>query len=193
MKKVLESKDLINVGVFTAIYFVVFFGCMMLGYMPIFIVALPIVCSIVSGIPFMLYLSKVKKFGMISLTGTIVGLIHFLMGSGIFCLILGVIFGILADLILKSGDYKSSKKTIIGYGTFSLWLIGFLMPIFIMRETYFNSLRVNYGDDYVNTLINFIPEWSLPLLIVLTFISGIIGAWVGKKVLKKHFERVGIV
>ena len=33
----LQAKDLINVGVFTAIYFVIFFAGMMLGYIPIFI------------------------------------------------------------------------------------------------------------------------------------------------------------
>lgn len=33
----LQTKDLINVGIFTAIYFVIFFAGMMLGYIPIFI------------------------------------------------------------------------------------------------------------------------------------------------------------
>ena len=64
----LQAKDLINVGVFTAIYFVIFFAGMMLGYIPIFIPLLGLVCPILCGIPFMLYLTKVKKFGMVSLT-----------------------------------------------------------------------------------------------------------------------------
>lgn len=57
----LQAKDLINVGVFTAIYFVIFFAGMMLGYIPIFIPLLGLVCPILCGIPFMLYLTKVKK------------------------------------------------------------------------------------------------------------------------------------
>ena len=64
----LQAKDLINVGIFTAIYFVIFFAGMMLGYIPIFIPLLGLVCPILCGIPFMLYLTKVKKFGMVSLT-----------------------------------------------------------------------------------------------------------------------------
>lgn len=36
-KNKLQAKDLINVGIFTAIYFVLFFAGMMLGYIPIFI------------------------------------------------------------------------------------------------------------------------------------------------------------
>ena len=60
----LQAKDLINVGIFTAIYFVIFFAGMMLGYIPIFIPLLGLVCPILCGIPFMLYLTKVKKLGM---------------------------------------------------------------------------------------------------------------------------------
>ena len=82
----LQTKDLINVGIFTAIYFVIFFAGMMLGYIPIFIPLLGLVCPILCGIPFMLYLTKVKKFGMVSLTGIILGLLNLIMGSGVLVL-----------------------------------------------------------------------------------------------------------
>ena len=87
----LQTKDLINVGIFTAIYFVIFFAGMMLGYIPIFIPLLGLVCPILCGIPFMLYLTKVKKFGMVSLTGIILGLLNLIMGSGVLVLIFGII------------------------------------------------------------------------------------------------------
>ena len=48
--KKLQAKDLINVGIFTAIYFVIFFAGMMLGYIPIFIPLLGLVCPILCGI-----------------------------------------------------------------------------------------------------------------------------------------------
>ena len=90
--KKLQAKDLINVGVFTAIYFVIFFAGMMLGYIPIFIPLLGLVCPILCGIPFMLYLTKIKKFGMVSLTGIVLGLLNLIMGSGVLVLIFGIIF-----------------------------------------------------------------------------------------------------
>ena len=79
--KRLQAKDLINVGIFTAIYFVIFFAGMMLGYIPIFIPLLGLVCPILCGIPFILYLTKVKKFGMVTLTGVILGLLNLIMGA----------------------------------------------------------------------------------------------------------------
>lgn len=106
-KNKLQAKDLINVGIFTAIYFVLFFAGMMLGYIPIFIPLLGLVCPIICGIPFMLYLTKVKKFGMVTLSGIILGLLNMLIGSGVLVLIFGIVFGVAADLIMKSGKYKS--------------------------------------------------------------------------------------
>ncbi|MDR1901692.1 MAG: MptD family putative ECF transporter S component [Treponema sp.] len=101
MENKLQAKDLINVGIFTVIYIVIFYACMMLGYIPIFIVLLPVVCSVVCGIPFMLYLTRVKKFGMVTLTGLICGLLMMVMRSGIMVLAFGIGFGLMGDLKVK--------------------------------------------------------------------------------------------
>lgn len=81
--KKLQAKDLINVGIFTVIYIVLYYVAMMLGYIPIFIVLLPLICPVICGIPFMLYLTKIKCFGMVTLTGAICGLLMMIMGSGL--------------------------------------------------------------------------------------------------------------
>ena len=149
----LQAKDLINVGIFTAIYFVIFFAGMMLGYIPIFIPLLGLVCPILCGIPFMLYLTKVKKFGMVSLTGIILGLLNIIMGSGVLVLIFGIIFGVLGDVILRAGKYQSWKCTLLGNGVFSLWIMGYVSRMFLTRDTFFASLVSSYGQEYVDMLI----------------------------------------
>ena len=192
MDKKLQAKDLINVGIFTAIYFVIFFAGMMLGYIPIFIPLLGFVCPILCGIPFMLYLTKVKKIGMVSLSGIILGLLNLLIGSGVLVLVFGVVFGIVADLIMKAGKYSSWKCTLLGNGVFSLWIMGFVSRMFLTRTEFFESLISGYGQEYVNTLMSYTPNWMNPVLLVVTFIGGILGALLGKAVLKKHFEKAGI-
>ena len=192
MDKKLQAKDLINVGIFTAIYFVIFFAGMMLGYIPIFIPLLGFVCLILCGIPFMLYLTKVKKIGMVSLSGIILGLLNLLIGSGVLVLVFGVVFGIVADLIMKAGKYSSWKCTLLGNGVFSLWIMGFVSRMFLTRTEFFESLISGYGQEYVNTLMSYTPNWMYPVLLVVTFIGGILGALLGKAVLKKHFEKAGI-
>ena len=41
--------------------------------------------------------------------------------------------------------------------------------------------------------MKFIPDWSLIPLLVGIFIAGILGALIGRSLLKKQFERAGIV
>ena len=188
----LQAKDLINVGIFTATYFVIFFAGMMLGYIPISIPLLGLVCPILCGISFMLYLTKVKKFGMVSLTGIILGLLNLVMGSGVLVLIFGIIFGVLGDVILRTGKYQSWKCTLLGNGVFSLWIMGYVSRMFLTRDTFFASLVSSYGQEYVDTLMSYTPGWTYPVLFVVTFIGGILGALLGKAVLKKHFEKAGI-
>lgn len=188
----LQAKDLINVGIFTTIYFVLFFAGMMLGYIPIFIPLLGLVCPILCGIPFMLYLTKVKKFGMVSLTGIVLGLLNLIMGSGVLVLIAGVAFGVLSDLVLRTSKYQSWKCTFIGNGIFSLWIMGYVSRMFLTRDAFFSSLVSSYGQEYVDTLMSYTPGWMFPVLFIVTFIGGILGALLGKAVLKKHFEKAGI-
>ena len=73
MKKGLSAKDLINVGIYTAIYLVIFFVVGMMNAIPILYPAIYLVIPIVTGIPFMLFLTKTEKFGMVTIMSIIIG------------------------------------------------------------------------------------------------------------------------
>jgi energy-coupling factor transport system substrate-specific component len=188
----LQAKDLITVGIFTAIYFVIFFACGMLGYMPLFMLLIPFICPFVSGIPFMLYLTKVKKFGMVTITGLICGVLMLLTGMSWPPIITGIGFGLIADFILKSGQYKSSAKAVIAYSVFSIWLMGMMLPLYVMRDSYFADMVPTYGQAYVDAVMAYTPTWSFFVLTALSFLGGLFGAFIGKAVLKKHFKKAGI-
>ena len=76
----LKGRDLINVGIYGAIYFVILFAVAMLGMNPIFLPLLSVLVPILGGIPFMLFLTKVKKPGMIFIFATIMGILMLLTG-----------------------------------------------------------------------------------------------------------------
>lgn len=193
MKQRIQAKDLINVGIFTAIMFVVCMGVAMLGYIPIFIPLLSVLVPLVGGIPFMLFLTKVKKFGMVTIMSILIGILIGLMGMGVWVIVIAPVSGILADFIFKSGGYASAKKSILGYGVFSIWVIGNFIPIVVTRDNYVDMLISGYGREYAETLMRYIPDWSLIPLLAACFISGLLGAILGRALLKKHFERAGIV
>lgn len=56
----LKGRDLINIGIYSAIYFVILFAIAMLGMIPIFLPLLSVFVPIIGGIP-LCFLTKVKS------------------------------------------------------------------------------------------------------------------------------------
>ena len=54
----LRGRDLINIGIYGAIYFVILFVVAIPGMIPIFLPLLSVLIPILGGIPFMLFLTK---------------------------------------------------------------------------------------------------------------------------------------
>ena len=193
--KKLKAKDFITVGIFTAILFVIEFLLGMLGYIHPYIVAsYVIIMPLVSGIPMMLFYTKVEKFGMITIVSILMAIIMFVGGMGYLGAPLIIISGLIADFIAKSGNYKSSKKTVLSFGVFNLWICANYFPILVTAESYRKDLiDGGYSAEYVNNLFAAINLKTIGILVVLCFVFGCIGAVIGKAVVKKHFEKAGIV
>ena len=176
----LQAKDLINLGLFTVLYFVI--GCCVaipIGFVPIFLPVLGSLWSLITGIPFMLFLTRVKKFGMVTIMGVLSGLLMGLTGMGFWGVPMGLIFGLLGDLILKSGDYKSAKKSILGYAVFSLWMVGTYIPMYFMVEDSWASFAASFGEEYADRVMAVMPMWSIILVVAGIFVFSHFGrsAW----------------
>lgn len=188
----INGKDLINIGIYAAIYCVVTMCVSMLGLIPMLMPLLAVFCPLIGGIPMMLFFTKVRKFGMITIMGIIIGLFLMITGMGIWPAIFGAIFGLLADLIAKSGDYVSKKKFTLSYATLSVTLFGCFLPLYLNIEEYF-STRQSFGAEYIATLTAIMQPWTAPVILVSCFVFGLLGALLGRKLMKKHFEKAGIV
>ena len=191
----LKVKDFITVGIFTAILFVVEFACGMLGFFHPYIVAsYVIMIPLVGCIPMMLFYTKVEKFGMITIMSVLMAIIMFVAGMGFLGAPLIVGAGVIADLIAKSGGYKSFKKTALSYGIFSMWICANYFPVVVTANSYREGLlEGGYSAEYCDNLFRAINYKTIGILLVLCFVFGFIGAYIGKAVVKKHFEKAGIV
>ncbi len=190
--KKLKGKDLINIGIFTAIYFVVILVFAMLGFIPVFMPLMAVFDPLFGGIVFMLFLTKVKKPGMIFIMSIIMGILMWLTGMSFYALVVGAVTGLIAELIYKGNNYSSSKRAVWTHAVFSLWIWSNFLPLFLQPEKYW-STRQQFGEDYINTLTNLMPIWMCPVLLVVCFVFGILGGLLGKAILKKHFAKAGIV
>ena len=192
--KKLEAKDFITIGIFTALLFVVEFACGMLGFIHPYIVASYVVMiPLVGAIPMMLFYTKIEKFGMISIMSVLLAIIMFVTGMGYLGAPLIIAAGVLADFVAKSGDYKDFKKIAISYGIFCLWICANYFPVIVSAKSYRQDLiDGGYTAEYCDNLFRAINSKTIAVLLILCLVFGFLGAFLGKAVVRKHFEKAGI-
>ena len=187
----LNGRDLINIGIYAAIYFVIAMALAFTGLIPIMLILLSTMYGIVCGIPFMLFLTKVKKPGMILIMSVIMGIMMFVTGMTWMPIPFSILTGIIAELVYRSGKYQSMKAAVLTAGVFPLWACGNYLPLFLQREQYFAD-RASYGQEYIDAVMRMTPNWMFFVLLAITFIGGLVGGLLGKTLLKKHFQKAGI-
>ena len=193
----LTVPDLISVGVFTALYFVLVtvatFACALLP--GVGNILLPAVAALISGSVYMLLAAKLQKFGGITIMGLVMGLFFFV--SGAFC---AVVRGqhhlrrCAADLVAAAGKYRSKKLLLASYVVFSYGLTGPILPLWFMKSAYIANLTARGKDAaYIDTLFAPINSGSFVVSMLAILICALVGGFFGQKMLKKHFEKAGIV
>ena len=191
----LNGKDLMTIGLFTAVYLVIYVivACVM-GMIPIMALLLQFVSSFVLGIPMILYFAKIKKFGMILITYVIVGAALMFMGTGAYTLILAPICALLAEILIKIGKYKNINLAVIAFGITCVGGNGNALYWVLASEEALAEHAVSMGTEYIDTVLGYFANWwVLPAILLSAFIGGVLGGLLGKKVLRKHFIRSGVL
>lgn len=141
----------------------------------------------------MLFMTKVQKPWALFILGMISPLVMFAMGHTYVVAILSLIVMTIAELIRKIGNYNSFKYNMLSYAIFSTWICSSLMQMLLAKEKYMEMSLMMMGKDYTDALENLITYPHMALVALGAFLGGIIGAYIGKALLKKHFEKAGIV
>lgn len=190
----LEIKDLVTIGVFTVIYFVLMFLGGMIGMVPILYLAYPAVAGIITGVVVMLFMAKVQKPWALFILGSICGLIVFAMGNTYILPVHAIISMFIAESLRKAGAYKSFKYNMFSFALFNTWICGFLMQVLLAKDRVIEIASTRgMGKDYIMKLIQLVNYKSIVLVYIGAIIGGMIGAYIGKAFLKKHFEKAGII
>lgn len=190
----LKIKDLVTIGVFTVIYFVLMFLSGMIGIVPILYLAYPTVAGIITGIVIMLFMAKVQKPGGLFILGLICSLIVIAMGNTYVILVHALISIVIAEIIRKTGGYKSFKYNMLSFAIFNTWICGFLMQVLLAKDKVIEIAETRgMGYAYIMKLIALLNFSSMILVYIGAIVGGIIGAYIGKVFLKKHFEKAGII
>lgn len=142
----------------------------------------------------MLFMAKVQKPWGLFLLGLICSLIVIAMGNTYIIVIHAVISMVIAELLRKKGEYRSFKYNMLSFAIFNTWICGFLMQILLAKDKVIELAETRgMGHDYIMKLITLLNFRSMILVYIGAIVGGILGAYIGKVFLKKHFEKAGIV
>jgi energy-coupling factor transport system substrate-specific component len=188
--------DFMTIGVFFVINLVAGVMIAFIGVTPVTYVMIAPLQAIILGIPMMLFLSKVRKPGMLLVFGVLTGLVGLLMSLGPYGLASGVVLALVGELVLRGGDYKSVKRSVLAYAFMSSASTATYIPLFFATEAYLLDADVagKYGVGFSQGLADIGQMgWVLAVIVVVTFLCGILGGLLGQRVFNKHFRRAGIV
>ena len=182
--KHLDIPDLIMIGVFTALYFVLvavatlFSSVALMGFG---MILLPAVAALICGCVYMLMVARVGKFGAISVMGIVVGL--FL-----------IVFPVIADVMARARDYRSRTGILASYVVFCYGLTGPILPLWFMKDAYMASLQARGKDSsYIDGVFAHVNTGTFFVAMAAVLICALLGGWFGQRMLKKHFAKAGII
>ena len=101
--------------------------------------------------------------------------------------------GIVAEIVAGIKGYRNVKWNMVSYALFCLGPAGVFLAYFADPAAWAETMLNNgTSQEYIDMMTASAPTGMLPVIflgtIVLAFISGL----VGKKLLKKQFEKAGI-
>ncbi len=195
MNKELKIKDLVTIGVFFVMYMVVHFGVgfAMRVVLPILFLVYPAIAGIITGPIVMLFMQKVRKPWALLIFGMLEPTLLFAMGHTYVVPVVSLVFVGLAEFMFRKGEFKSFKYMAMANGFLACWISGSLMQMLVVHDKYLTlASKMGMSNEYINALDKLISWPSMGLIVVVAFLGGLIGALIGKRMIKKHFEKAGI-
>lgn len=155
----LMIQDLISIGVFTAIYFVLVTIATFATSAIIPGLSYVLIPALISGCVYMLLVVKIQKFGAITIMGLVMSIFFFSSGHFILSFVTNIVFAIIADLIGYISKYKNKAMILLSYIVFSYGLMGPVLPMWFLKDQYVSNLMARGKDAvYIERLFEYILQ-----------------------------------
>ena len=194
-KNTKSSRGAIAAGLFIALYLVIFviIGAICMPVAVLFLLMPELVAFFAAPI-YHTMLTKAPGWISIFLAAVIPSLVLVATGHIPIAPLVSVPAGLIAVLLSKKGQYKSFKWNTISHMVFSLNVFGGFLPIWFMREYFFQrTLKGGMSQAFVDTVRLLTPWWGLLVMMIATVLCSLLGSLFTKKVLHKRLEKAGIV
>ena len=190
--KKLRTKDLIYAGAFGAIYLVLMLIIVMgTSTVAVLYLIAPFTVGIVCATVYELCVLKVHKFGAALILGILFALVA--CSGNMLGMVLAIAAALLAELIIFLGKYKSKKMFLLSFLAFNLNMVCPYTMLHFHREEFLARAASYYSQAHADALAKYATNWLLFAQIGLALLGALIGVLIASKLIKKHFEKAGIV
>lgn len=194
IKKGLGVKDLVTVGIFSALFLVfALVGGISFAPNPVLTFYMPVGSALLCGPVYLLMLAKVKKRWAVSILGAILCIVWFVTGMH-WAMALGyLVMGVAADFVAGAGEYKSKMMNSVSYIVISLGGTASYLVFFANPDGWAKTMLGNGTEQsYIDTMCETGSVWIMLVMLVGTVLAAAVSAFVGCKMLRKQFEKSGI-
>lgn len=189
-----KISDFVLIGLLAAVHAAVIYGVGMLTsvMIPVMHVFAASITALIMGSIVLFVVKKIERFGAMTLLVSLGTAFFTLTGLGsISSLIFVIAVSLIADIIV----FKASFKTIaigIGYGfTQAAYFFGGCFPfIFFFDREVKKWIDMGLGEDEIYAYAKYLTGGFAILGVVSAIICGVIGVYIGKGILKKHFKNI---
>lgn len=180
----LKIKDVITVVLLALINVVLFFASSLLYMTPITIILMPIFFSLLEGVIYFLIGTKVKKPGAIM----IYSIVRAIMGGYLPYILLFLLSGVIAEVLLWKFGYGSAKALTASYviGQVLAAIGSTIYPYAIAAKAMADQMVHDGRQDNILAASQMLQSWVAPALVVGVIVAALIGAAIGKGIVRKH-------
>ena len=147
-------------------------------------------CAVVWGTIFILLFTKVNKKGVVLLFGLIWAAMQLMSFWGVAIVI--AIGAVIAELLWDKLDRRKFSTMLLCFTVQVIFLyLGMTLPLIFMKDMYLAAVSA-YAELY-STVFDMLIGPMFFVGLAATVVGCIVGAFLGKLLLKKHFEKAGIV
>lgn len=189
-----SARVLLNTAIFAVILIVVAYPIGMLGIVSplVWPIIVPLQ-AVVGGVTVMLFLTRVRRAGMFALFVAVVALFSLLAGNSWLGVTGTIVLGLIAELILWTGRYRSKRAAIWAYTIFALSFLTPFLPLLVDRAASLTSSSwTQMGDDSVNAADALLSVPVLGGVALAILAAGFLGALLGSTLLRRRFVRAGL-
>lgn len=194
IKKGLGVKDLVTVGIFSALFLVfALVGGIFFAPNPVLTFYMPVGSALLCGPVYLLMLAKVKKRWAASILGAILCIVWFVTGMHWAMAFGYLVMGVAADFVAGAGEYKSKMMNSVSYIVISLGGTASYLVFFANPDGWAKTMLGNGTEQsYIDTMRETGSVWIMLVMLVGTVLAAAVSAFVGCKMLRKQFEKSGI-